>query len=110
LLNHGEPEGEEKSSERSEKIGKAQAREAEADEKQVSGDANGGNGNVVYDCKRAVIHDAAIPSRIDVARFGSGDVVNAKRQCRNHDSGERQESKDISHRIRGSEESILFRF
>src|SRR5580692_10829030 len=80
LLDHRETEREEKPSESSYESSKAKARETENCDEQVSRYPDGGDGDVVHDRKGTMIHDAAIPARVDVARLGSCDVVNTKRQ------------------------------
>ena len=46
---------------------------AESTPKQVTGDADGGDRNVIDNRERAVVDDAAVPVLVDVARLSPGE-------------------------------------
>jgi len=111
LLNHGEAKGEEKAQRGSEECCKSPARQTEATEYKISGDANDGDRDVVDHRETAVVHDAAVPVLVDVARRRRRGVMEGQSQRRDDDTSKSENSNEISHGLsdgRGVGPSIRF--
>jgi hypothetical protein len=79
------------------------AHEGENREQEVSGNADGGDGNVVHLSEGAVVDDAAVPVLIDGAGLGAGVVVNFEGEGGVDNAGQSNEEDEVAHDL-----SILF--
>lgn len=93
----GEVEGVAESQQRCDEGEDAAAEKGEEGEGAISDDADGGDGNRADHGVAAMVDDAAVPARVDVAGLDGVGVVNLERENRDDDAENGKSRNDITH-------------
>jgi len=97
LFDEGQAEGKAEPGEGCENEDKSPARQGQRAKRQIAQNANSSNGDTMDNSKRAMVHNAAVPMGIDVARLSAGGEMNAKGKDRDGGAGEGEKCNQIPH-------------
>jgi len=106
FLDIGEIERETESTKRKDEERSTAPGERQAPQQQVAGNADGCNRNMQHFRKRTMVHNAAVPLGVDVARLGVCRVVDLESQRGNHDAGNGKEGDEVAHHPDASRRSF----